>query len=180
MLRPGNDLRAVEQHEWPPIWIIRLHKRPRPGLGAAEGCVKGLLESTPRFGDCKPERCGTWWPEDDPKPDCRNHDCQAAWAEFGKQGEEARVASFPLNSSVITSKPTNGSCLLGRHGAGPLVASHDDLQHFFGGGERQFAHSQQIDVINLSDCCAVHLPICSHALFASNSTIPQPGTPPSQ
>jgi hypothetical protein len=26
--------------------IIRLHKRPTPELGTAEGCVKGLLESS--------------------------------------------------------------------------------------------------------------------------------------
>jgi len=33
----------------------------------------------------------------------------------------------------------------GQHGAGPLVAAHDDLQQFLGGGERQLAHAQIID-----------------------------------
>ena len=33
----------------------------------------------------------------------------------------------------------------GQHGAGPLVAAHDDLQQFFGGGERQLTHAQIID-----------------------------------
>jgi hypothetical protein len=40
-------------------------------------------------------------PEEDPKPDPRNPDCQAAWAEFGKQRDEARVAFFPLNSHSL-------------------------------------------------------------------------------
>jgi hypothetical protein len=40
-------------------------------------------------------------PEEDPRPDCRNHDYQAAWAEFGKHREEARVAFFPRNSQSL-------------------------------------------------------------------------------
>lgn len=30
-------------------------------------------------------------------------------------------------------------------GAGALLASHDDLQPFFGGGERQFTHSEVVE-----------------------------------
>ena len=33
----------------------------------------------------------------------------------------------------------------GQQRAGPLVAAHDDLQQFLGGGERQLAHSQIVD-----------------------------------
>jgi hypothetical protein len=33
----------------------------------------------------------------------------------------------------------------GQHGAGPLVAAHDDLQQFFGGGERQLAHAEIVE-----------------------------------
>jgi len=33
--------------------IIRLHKRPTPELGTAEGCVKGLLESSTGRDNCK-------------------------------------------------------------------------------------------------------------------------------
>ena len=33
----------------------------------------------------------------------------------------------------------------GQHGAGAFVASHDDLQQFFSGGERQLAHSEVIE-----------------------------------
>jgi hypothetical protein len=38
--------------------IIRLHKRPTPELGTAEGCVKGLLEFSTGQDNCKsPKEC---------------------------------------------------------------------------------------------------------------------------
>jgi|SRR6476646_9128011 len=34
VLQPADALRAVQQHKWPPMRIIRLHKKPTPRTGS--------------------------------------------------------------------------------------------------------------------------------------------------
>src|SRR5260370_31938749 len=74
--------------EGPPMRIIRLHKRPTPELGTAEGCVKGLLESSTGQDNCKSLKSawmvGRQGLNSHPRDSCRASSYSTLCA-FGKQ-----------------------------------------------------------------------------------------------
>src|SRR5438105_6450991 len=84
--------------------------------------------------------------------------CRLLWRQvgFGSPAPRAAFEHVPVVQQAVEHGADGGRvsqqfapvfhrAVRGQHGAGPLVAAHDNFQQLFGGGERQLAHAQVID-----------------------------------